>query len=161
MILVLLGTFVAVFKRPLIEIERLCIEGIINEEVVVQSGYTTFDESMHLKLTPFFSPQELTTLHLKARLVITHAGTGSIMNAIRFKKKTIAIARLAKHDEHVDDQQMEILEEFAHRGYILPWRESDDISIVLAKAEQFEPAKFNSGNSKIINYITAYIDKIK
>lgn len=161
MILVLLGTFVAVFRRPLIELEKLCKEGIINEDVIVQSGYTTFDESIHLKLTPFFNPQELTALHLKARLIITHAGTGSIMNAMRLKKKTIAIARLAKHNEHVDDHQIEILEEFAHSGYILPWRELDDISTVLVKAEQFKPARFESGNSKIINYITAYIETIK
>jgi UDP-N-acetylglucosamine transferase subunit ALG13 len=95
MILVLLGTFPTAFKRPLVEIDRLCREGKINEKVIVQSGHTQF-ESEFLEMRPFIAPDELTGIYKEARIVITQAGTGSLLKGMKLHKKIIAIPRLAK-----------------------------------------------------------------
>ncbi|HJP64304.1 MAG TPA: glycosyltransferase [Mucilaginibacter sp.] len=153
MILVLLGTFVTDFKRPLIEIERLCEKGNITEEVIVQSGYTIMNEARHLTLRPFISPREMADLISRAKVVITHAGAGSITNAIKAGKKVIAIARLAKYGEHVDDHQLEILNELAASNYILPWHEHVPLEEVLAKLDDFEPSRFIPSRSNMINYL--------
>ncbi|CAN0409194.1 unnamed protein product, partial [Scytosiphon promiscuus] len=94
MIIVLLGTFPTAFERPLIEIDRLCREGKIKEKVIVQSGHTLFD-SQYLVMRPFIPPDELTELYKEARVVITQAGTGSLIKGMKPYNKTISIPRLA------------------------------------------------------------------
>ncbi len=159
MILVLLGTFPIAFKRPLFELERLCQEGKITEEVIVQNGHTQMD-SRHLTLRPFIPPDELTTLYERARVIISHAGTGSLLKGIKLHKKVIAIARLVKYGEHIDDHQTEILEEFARLNYILPWREHDSPEELLTAVETFSPARYLSSKQQFIDYLTDYIDSL-
>ncbi|WP_273566607.1 hypothetical protein [Maribacter halichondriae] len=86
MIVVMLGTFPTEFQRPLLELEDLCKKGIINEEIVVQSGHTPF-ESSFMQIRPFIAPDELTELCSKARLIISHAGTGSLIKGIKLEKR--------------------------------------------------------------------------
>ncbi len=157
MILVLLGTFDIEFKRPLLEIDRLCRKRIITEEVIVQNGYTVI-ETDHLVLKSFIPPKELNDLHQNARIIITHAGTGSLVKAIGYKKKVIGIARLKKLGEHVDDHQVEILDKFSELNYILPWRERDFLEHILTRIDNFTPVPFVSNKPKIMDYLIDYID---
>ena len=159
MIIVLLGTFPTAFKRPLIEIEKLCKKGLITEEVIVQSGHTQFD-SEYLKMRPFISPDELTELYKKARIVITQAGTGSLIKGMKLNKKIIAIPRLAKYGEVVDDHQEEILHEFTKQNYILPWTEDIALEEVLSKIDDFEPSPYISTKQNIIDHLEGYINSL-
>lgn len=159
MILVLLGTFHIPFKRPLVALERLCASGKINEEVIVQNGHTQFS-SPHFKTFPFIDPALLDKFYDSARLIITHAGTGSIIKGLKKKKKVIAIARLHRLGEHIDDHQLEILNEFAGSNYILPWRENDRLEEVLQRAESFRPHHYVSQKEEIVHYLQNYIDSL-
>lgn len=159
MILVLLGTFVTPFERPLIEIEKLCEAGTITEEVIVQSGHTNMT-SQYMVMRPFIDPNELTELCGSARIVISHAGAASLIGAIQLGKKVITIARLSKYGEHVDDHQLEILEKFATLNYILPWRENVALDSLLNEIDDFTPTAFVSNKPMIMNYLTDYIDSL-
>ncbi|OEY73225.1 PssE/Cps14G family polysaccharide biosynthesis glycosyltransferase [Salegentibacter salarius] len=159
MIIVLLGTFPTAFERPLIEIDRLCKEGLITEEVIVQSGHTQFD-SEYLKMRPFIAPDELTELYRQARVVITQAGTGSLIKGMKLNKRIIAIPRLAKYGEVVDDHQEEILHEFTKQNYILPWTEDVALEEVLHKIDDFEPSPYVSTKQNIINHLEGYINSL-
>ena len=48
----------------------------------------------------------------KANIVITHGGTGAIIGAVKKGKKVIAVPRLAKYGEHVDDHQLQLIKKF-------------------------------------------------
>ncbi|MDX1426710.1 PssE/Cps14G family polysaccharide biosynthesis glycosyltransferase [Salegentibacter mishustinae] len=159
MIIVLLGTFPTAFKRPLIEIEKLCKKGLITEEVIVQSGHTQFD-SEYMKMRPFISPDELTELYKQARVVITQAGTGSLIKGMKLNKKIIAIPRLAKYGEVVDDHQEEILHEFTKQNYILPWTEDIALEEVLSKIDDFKPSPYVSTKQNIIDHLEGYINSL-
>lgn len=156
MILVLLGTFPTQFKRPLVELDSLCEKGLINEEIIVQSGHTEID-SKHLTLRPFMAANDLMELYKKARIVISHAGSGSILKGVKLGKTVIAIPRLAKYAEVVDDHQLEILVEFEKMGYLIPWYEKDNLIDLLDKAEVFVPAPYVSKKQQIIDYLDEYI----
>ncbi|WP_042354046.1 PssE/Cps14G family polysaccharide biosynthesis glycosyltransferase [Bacillus rubiinfantis] len=158
MILVTLGTHELSFARLLNEIERVRKAGFIHDEIIVQSGHTPF-ESDFLTIKPFIKFDEMEQLVNKADLVITHAGVGSIVSAVKKGKKVIAAARLKKFNEHNDNHQLEIVEEFVNSGYILSWGENDDLSEVLKKAADFEPKRFVSGKKNIINIITHFIEE--
>lgn len=157
MIFVTLGTFLAQFSRPLEQLDELCEKGVITEEVIVQSGHTKI-ESDHLKLVPFLTPQEMQAYIENARIVITHAGTGSLVQPVKMSKKVIAIARLHDLEEHVDDHQLDIFGKFVEYGYVYPWHRGDDLEVIMAEIENFEPNKFVSTKADVIEFLENYID---
>ncbi len=159
MILVLLGTFPLQFQRPLIELEKLLKDGIISDKVIVQNGHTKF-ESKFMTFRPFMSLEELLSYYAEADLIITQGGTGSILKGFKANKKIIAIARLAKNEESVDDHQLELVNEFESRNYLIGWHEGDKLQDLIHKAENFKPVPYKSSNESIVNYLIEYIDSI-
>lgn len=159
MILVTLGTFPTQFQRPLLALEDLCDRHIISEAVIVQNGHTQF-ESGFMQMRPFIPPDELTELSEKARIIISHAGTGSLIKGIKLGKKVIAIARRAKYTEMVDDHQVELLELFAEKNYVLPWWEDNTLENLLEKVEAFTPQPYISKKHVIIDYLEQYINSL-
>jgi UDP-N-acetylglucosamine transferase subunit ALG13 len=55
----------------------------------------------------------------EADLVISHAGVGSIMCALRAGHVPIVFPRLKRHGETVDDHQVELAQALAERGTVL------------------------------------------
>src|SRR5690606_23914929 len=129
------------------------------DEVIVQSGHTVYNSS-YMTFFPFLPVEELLELYKKADLIITQAGAGSIIKGLKMNKKMIAVPRLAKNGECVDDHQLEIVQEFAGSNYLLPWYESDKLEEILSMANHFEFQPYKSSNKEIINYLMNYIDNI-
>lgn len=158
MILVVLGTWDMPFPRPLREIERAIADGLIHDEVRVQSGQTPYS-SDRMTVTPFFDKAELERLYEQASLVICQAGVGSIMLGLRKGKKVIAIARRQAYDEHIDDHQLEILDAMVKGGFILAWNGEGDLTAVLRQVEGFQPAQYPFGKERISAAILDYLDR--
>jgi UDP-N-acetylglucosamine transferase subunit ALG13 len=159
LILVLLGTHELPFTRLLKEVERLKSEGIINDEVIVQNGNTKFESDV-LILKPFVSYDEMERLVDESKLIITHAGTGSIISGLKKNKIIIAAPRLAKYNEHNDDHQLELAEVFEEQGHILVWDDGEKLEDVLKKAESFEPKPFVSKRDQMIKVLHEFIESI-
>jgi len=159
MILVLLGTFQIEFPRPLMVIEQLLQENKLQEKVIVQNGFTNFNSSL-LDMRPFMSSEELDQLYKESRIIITHAGTGSLMKGIKMGKKIISIPRLKKYGEHIDDHQLEIHTELANLQYIYPWNDGDSLEKILIDLENFHPVEYISHKNDMINYLKSYIDSL-
>jgi len=159
MILILLGTIKLEFVRPLKEIEKLCKKGIIKDHIIVQSGFTNYT-SKYFEVIPFIKPQRLEELIEQSTLVITHAGTGSVLSALKKNKKIIAVARYFELNEHVDNHQLDLLNEFSKKGYIVPWYKEDNLLKIYHKIETFEPKQYISKKQYILEYIQNYIKKI-
>ena len=116
MILVMLGTQNNSFHRLLKEVENNIENKTITEDVIVQAGYTKY-ESNKMQIVDFISREKLEKLQQEADLVITHGGVGSIIQSIEKGKKVIAVPRLHKYGEHVNDHQKEIVQLFNKKGY--------------------------------------------
>ena len=159
MILVLLGTQHNEFSRLLQEIENLIEIGAIKERVIVQSGYTKY-KTDKMKIFDMISSEELDNLMNDADIVITHGGVGSIIRALKKNKKVIAVPRLHKFGEHVNDHQRQIVEVFSSKNYLIGVQNVEDIGEALLKIKQFKPNKYESDNQKMINIIDDFISKI-
>ena len=118
MILVLLGTQNNSFHRLLEEVQKNIDNGNIKDEVVVQKGYTKF-ESPDMQIYDQVPVEKMKELVRQADLVITHGGVGSIITAIEQGKKVIAVPRLKKYKEHVNDHHLDIIKSFNDAGYII------------------------------------------
>ncbi len=157
MILILLGTQNNSFHRLIEEIEKLIQKGIIKEKVIVQAGYTKVN-CKEIETLELVSKEELEELQNKANIIITHGGVGSIMQCITKGKKVIAVSRLKKYKEHVNDHQKEIVEAFNEKGYIIGITEVEELEQALKKVKIFEPKQYIRNNKKILKIIEDFIE---
>lgn len=160
MILVMLGTQNNSFHRLLEEIDRLIDCDVIKEKVIVQAGYTKY-ESKNMKIFSLLPQEELEKYQDRADLIITHGGVGSIISSLKKEKKVIAVPRLHKYGEHVNDHQKQIVESFDKKGYIIGCYEVSDLEKAIEEARSFEPKKYEANNRKMLSIIENFIDSIK
>ena len=159
MILVLLGTQNNSFHRLLEEVEKNIEDGTINEEVIVQAGYTKF-QSSKMRILDLVSREQLEQFQNEANLIITHGGVGSIISSIERGKKVIAIPRLHEYEEHVNNHQIEIVRNFNEKGYIIGIEKVEDLKYALEKIKNFKPVKYEINNRLMLKTIEEFIDKI-
>ena len=158
MIFVTLGTQDKEFPRLIEETDRLIENKTIKEEVIVQAGCTKY-ESKNLKIFDLISHDEFEKLVSECSLLITHGGVGSILTGIKRGKIVIAVPRLKKYKEHESDHQIQIINEFNKKGYIIGLKGVEDLESALKKAKVFKPNEFQSNNSIFINKIEDYIEE--
>lgn len=152
MIFVILGTQDKSFDRLLEAIERTSIQ----EEIIVQAGYTKF-ESKKMKIVDYISAEEFRYNIEHADLIICHGGVGTIMQALEFKRKVIAVPRLASFGEHHNDHQVEIVNTFVEKKHILTIDDLNDLEKIVETAKSFEPQPFKSNNLHFIALIEQFI----
>ena len=158
MILITLGTQDKQFTRLLDMVQKEIDKGNIKDRVVVQAGHTKYD-SKDMEIFDLIDREKFSELISKCDILITHGGVGSIINGLQNNKKVIVVPRLAKYDEHMNDHQIQITDNFSKEGYILPLYENDNLSDVLEKVKNFTPKKFKSNTEHMIKIISDYIDK--
>lgn len=150
MFFVTLGTQDKEFKRLLIEIERLIHVGIIKENVIAQIGNTKF-ESNKIKIIKFTYQNQMEELIKSADIIITHGGVGTIIEGINLGKKIIAVPRLKKYKEHVNDHQLQIIQNFNDNGYIIGVNSVDEIGSAIEKIKSFVPKQYKSNKQNFLN----------
>ena len=145
MIFVILGTQDKKFPRLLDALQKKIDEGKISkkEEIIVQAGSTKY-ESKNMKIIDYMSVRKFEECIDWADLIICHAGVWTILTALKKGKKIIAAARLKQYGEHVNDHQLQILDNFTAEGYILALEDFDKIDLLIKQAKRFTPAKFKS-----------------
>lgn len=159
MILVLLGTQNNSFHRLLEEMEKNIKDGTIKEKVVVQAGYTKY-ETENMEIFDLIPKEELEKFQTEADLIITHGGVGSIITSIRKGKKVIAVPRKHQYGEHVNNHQIEIVQNFNEQGYIIGIEKVEDLKQAIIKTKEFEPKKYEIDNKLMLKIIEEFIDKI-
>ena len=158
MIFVSLGTNDKSFKRLLDRIDKEISLGNIKDKVVVQSGYTKY-ESENMDIIDLM-PMDLFSKNINdCDILITHGGVGTILDGLKLGKKIIAFPRLSKYQEHVNDHQIEIINEFYECGYILTG-DVDDLVSLIDKCKDFYPKCYTSNNYRFNKLIRDYIDKL-
>lgn len=106
MIFVTVGTHEQQFNRLIKKIDELKRDGIINEEVFIQTGYSTYEPQYceWQKLIPY---SEMIQRVREARIVITHGGPASFIMPLQEGKIPVVVPRQVQFDEHVNDHQVE------------------------------------------------------
>lgn len=157
LILVTLGTQDKPFTRLLDDIQKEIDRGNIQDKVIVQAGFTKYN-SKDMEIFDLIDREKFTSLVEECDLLITHGGVGSILTGLKNNKKVIVCPRLAKYQEHMNDHQVQIVNNFYKAGYILKYSEGDNLSILLKKVAEFKPKKYISNTEKFVEIIEDYID---
>lgn len=114
MILVTVGTNEAPFDRLLQAVETLSTD----EEIVVQHGSSAIVPANAARTYDFLLFDDLVREMGASRVVVTHAGIGSIMTALSCGKRPVVVARLVAHREAVDDHQLPVARRLVEAGLV-------------------------------------------
>lgn len=156
MILVTVGSQKFQFNRLLKKIDELIEDGTIKDEVFAQIGVSDYIPKNY-KYVEFTTQDEFNKKIEKADLIITHAGTGVIVNAVKKGKKVIGIPRLAKYGEHVDDHQIQLIDEFKELNFVEPVYDINALKESIKNIKNKKFSKYISNTDKIIESIENFI----
>lgn len=114
MIFVTVGTHEQPFNRLVEYMDNLKRDGLIDEEIIIQTGYSTYEPKYCVgkKLYPY---QQMIKLVMEARIVITHGGPSSFIMPLQFGKVPLVVPRQKKYEEHVNDHQVDFANEVSKR----------------------------------------------
>ena len=156
MIFITLGSQKFQFNRLLKAVDDLNIDDII----FAQTGYSDY-QPQHYKYKHFLDKNEFECWIEQADIVITHGGTGAIIGAVKKGKKVIAVPRLAKYGEHVDDHQLQLIKQFDDLNLIYSCQDTSKLDVALKTVQLTKYNSYESNTINIINSIENYIKQIK
>lgn len=114
MIFVTVGTHEQPFDRLIRQMDMLCKEKFIREDIVMQTGYSDYEPS-YCEWNRLFSYQDMQEYVRDARIVITHGGPSSFIMPLQIGKIPIVVPRRKEFGEHVNDHQVEFCRVVAKR----------------------------------------------
>jgi UDP-N-acetylglucosamine transferase subunit ALG13 len=158
LIFVCVGSRKSQFNRLIEEVDKLVGKGTIREEVIAQIGVSDYMPK-NLTYYRFLSQNDFELYQNKADLIISHAGTGAIIGALKNGKKVIAVPRLYRYGEHIDDHQTQISGVLAAEGYLREVIDMDKLGETILEAIEHPITKKYNRPSNIISLIEAFIDK--
>ena len=158
MIFVTVGSQKFQFNRLLKKIDELITKGIIKEKVYAQIGVSDY-KPQYFGYIDFMTQEEFSKNIDNADVIITHAGTGVIINALKKDKKVIATPRLAKYSEHVDDHQIQLIKEFDEMNLLEPVYDLEKLEFALQNVKIKKYNKYISNTDSIIEDIERFIEE--
>lgn len=114
MIFVTVGTHEQPFDRLLKWIDKMLEDKKIDEEVIIQKGYTDYDPK-HCKSYKLIGYEEMQKYIADASIVVTHGGPASFIAPLAIGKIPIVVPRQKDYNEHVNNHQLEFAKEVETR----------------------------------------------
>ena len=161
MIFVTVGTHEQPFDRLIKKVDELKRDGIIQDDVMIQTGYSIY-EPKYCRWSKLISYQQMIKNVEDARIVITHGGPASFVMPLQIGKTPIVVPRQHKFNEHVNDHQVNFVKEVAERkGTIIAVEDIeklgrtildyDDIVTSMKIDSKSNNARFNIEFEKIVD----------
>lgn len=134
MIFVTVGTHEQPFDRLIKEMDRLKGKGAIEDEVIMQTGYSAY-EPKYCKWSKLIPYEEMERNIANADIVITHGGPASFIMPLQMGKIPIVVPRQKQFGEHVNDHQLEFCRQVERRlGNIIL---VEDVKILIEKINEY------------------------
>lgn len=160
MIFITLGSQKFQFNRLLKKVDELITGDIIKDDVFAQIGESDY-KPKNYAYKKFLSREEFEEKIKQCEMVITHGGTGAIIGAIKKGKKVISVPRLKKYGEHVDDHQLQLLEQFEQLNLIWACSDTEELEKALKEIKKVRFKEYKSNTNIIIQSIDGFLDQIK
>ena len=136
MIFVTVGTHEQPFDRLIKYVDELKARGVIKEEVIIQTGFSTYipQHCTWSKLVPY---KDMVQYVNEARIVITHGGPATFIMPLQVGKTPIVVPRQKKFGEHVNDHQLDFARNVEERmGTIITVENIKQLSDILSNYDR-------------------------
>lgn len=151
MIFVTVGTHEQPFNRLIQKIDELKKNGTIQDDVIIQTGYSNY-EPQYCEWSKLIPYEQMVKNVADARIVITHGGPASFIMPLQIGKIPIVVPRQHQFNEHVNNHQVEFARNVAQRmKTIIVVEDIESLADTITEYDKIivELAdKINSNNSK-------------
>ncbi|OGU55543.1 MAG: hypothetical protein A2V66_07055 [Ignavibacteria bacterium RBG_13_36_8] len=158
MIFVTVGNWHKGFDRLIQAVDELVKHNTIKEDVIGQIGQGSY-VPQYFQHRAYYSQEEFMDYLNQARLIISHAGMGTIGQALLRSKPIIVVPRKASLGEHVDNHQFTTTRYMEAEGKVIAAYEVEELTKKINQAERFIPAK-GYGPENIIKLVKEFVDGI-
>ena len=136
MIFVTVGTHEQQFNRLIQKMDQLAAEKAIKEEIVMQTGSSTYIPQ-YCEYKKIFSYQEMLANVSRAHIVVSHGGPSSFIMSLQFGKVPIVVPRKKEYGEHVNNHQVEFVKQVAMRQKnIIPVYDVENLESILLEYDE-------------------------
>ncbi len=130
-------------------------------EVIAQTGesrLSTPNITTHRRV----DAAEFRDLVTRSRLLVAHAGMGSILTALELGTPVIVMPRRSDLGEHRNDHQLATVEQLSHLGNLRVARDSDELVAAIETVLSMAPCetiaeRSDSGSDELLGAIRAFI----
>jgi beta-1,4-N-acetylglucosaminyltransferase len=150
MIFVTVGTHYQGFDRLIKKMDE--IADSLNDTVIMQIGNTEY-EPKNTEWFRFSEYNSILKLLGKSDIVICHGGAGTLLDILKYDKRTIVVPRLKKFKEVYDDHELELAESLKDRNISVVSDIGDLLHQVRSGNGLVNGAIKKKENSKLINFL--------
>ena len=129
----------------------------LDEDIVAQvngSGYLP----RHINTIDLLPPDEFDRLFSSARLIVAHAGIGTIITAMQQQKPIIIFPRIAALGEHRNEHQLATAEKMKEAGWVYVANTKEELSELLQTPDLHPLCTIGSSASEsLVESITDFI----
>jgi len=159
MIFLTVGTYPLPFDRIVTAVDTAVMEGLIEEEIFAQIGFCRY-RPRNMEYVEMLQKRTFDSYFQKASYIIGHAGMGTISAALDYRKPLLAMPRLKKHGEIVNDHQVAIARKFEELGHILVAYREEELPKKLKKLTSFVPRPRKNQAKAVADRIAKFLDEV-
>jgi UDP-N-acetylglucosamine transferase subunit ALG13 len=149
-IFVTVGTNEARFDRLLHSVDALALD----EEIVVQCGSSPVRPS-NARCVDFLHFDDMVEHVRGARVVVAHAGVGTVLVALANDRRAIVVPRLQRYGEAVDDHQLDFARRLHEVGLVHLVEDPFDLAEALSLP--LDPPAANGHATGLAEELQAYL----
>jgi UDP-N-acetylglucosamine transferase subunit ALG13 len=159
MIFLTVGTYPLPFDRLIAAIDLAIKDGLIEEEVVAQTGISNY-VLKNMEYTKILEKELFDSFFKKASGIISHAGMGTITMALDNKKPLLVMPRRKHFKEHVNDHQIATARKFEELGHILVAYEAEELPEKIEQMKSFVPRKREAQPHVVAERIERFLNNL-
>ncbi|XOV81733.1 MAG: glycosyltransferase [bacterium] len=139
-------------------VDEAAREGLLTEEVFAQIGNGDYIPSS-FPHTRFLTKSEFQEKMSQASAVISHAGIGTITNALKQSLPLLVLPRLPEHGELVDNHQQKTAQAYAELGHLLVFNSPGELQSAVSRLPAFNPTPRNPNVQGVAQAIGRWLRK--
>ncbi|HOE67186.1 MAG TPA: glycosyltransferase [Candidatus Hydrogenedentes bacterium] len=156
MIYATVGTMFLDFPRLIRKLDA--IAETTGERIVIQTGLgATLPQ--RCDFFDFKSRDEVLALQQEARVIVCHAGIGSILDALSVRRPFVVVPRRLQFNEHLSDHQLEIAEAIQRRAWGRMVLDIDDLPEACADPPAVY-ASYRPAKHRLISAVRDAIERV-
>ncbi len=156
MIYVTVGTMFLDFKRLIEKMDDIANK--TQERVIIQTGLgTTFPK--HCEHFDFKPREEVMALQCEARVIVCHAGIGSVLDALEARRPLIVVPRRKQYHEHMNDHQLDLAEGIRMRGWGRAVHDVNDLEDACANPPAPPPDSYQSSKHRLVSAVREFVER--
>ncbi len=156
MIYVTLGTMFLDFPRLVQKMDAIAFES--EEQVLIQTGLGKIMPA-HCAHFTFMPRRQILLLQRRARVIVCHAGIGSVMDALSVRRPLVVVPRLKRFGEHMNDHQLDIARAVQARGWGRMVLDIDQLDEACANPPPV-PERYKPARHRLISAIREHVERV-